>query len=112
MQVVEYHGRVSALHTSLFKCFLGSESHHIFGVGAGLVAVEICRDTMSPPELTADAPVLNIFKPDAVCGLILFGDEADNVVEYGLQALVGEVLHLHEPLERETRLHGHLCALR
>ena len=67
---------------------------------------------MAPPELTADTPVLNVFEPDAVCGLVFFGNEADDVVHDGLERDVSEVFHRNEPLGRQTRLDGDLGALR
>ena len=61
---------------------------------------------MSPPELAADTPVLYVFQPIVVGGLVLGGVELEFVVHYGRQGDVGKVLHAEEPLHAETRLNG------
>ena len=66
---------------------------------------------MSPPQLAADTPILYVFEPQTVGGLIFFGHEADKVVHHGRKALVGKVLHLHKPLQGQARLHRHLGTL-
>ena len=58
---------------------------------------------MTPPKLTRDTPVLDIFKPVTVSVLILGGIELEFVVHDGGQSEVSKVLHLEEPLHREFR---------
>ena len=67
---------------------------------------------MSPPELAADAPVLYVFKPQAVSGLVFFWHEADYVVHYRAERYFGKVLHFDEPLQRQAWLDRHFGALR
>ena len=76
MQVVGRHGGVAALCAGFFEGFLGRACHD----EVGTVVIEISRNTVSPPQLTADAPVLDVFKPYTVGGLVLLGDETDYVV--------------------------------
>ena len=66
---------------------------------------------MAPPELAADTPVLNIFKPYAISRLILFRHEADEIVHHGLERNIGKMLHADEPLEAQTGLDDHFGAL-
>ena len=42
---------------------------------------------------------------------VFFGNKADDVVHNGSKALFCKVFHLDEPLQRQTRLDRHLCAL-
>ena len=67
---------------------------------------------MSPPELAADTPVLDILQPVAISGLVFGGIELQFVVHHGRQSHIGKVLHLEEPLHRELRLDGYTCTLR
>ena len=61
---------------------------------------------MSPPELTRDAPVLDVLQPVLVCGLVFGRIELDVIVHDGRQCDVGKMLHLEEPLQRQTGLDG------
>ena len=68
---------------------------------------------MSPPELAADTPVLNILEPVTVGRNVFVGVEFDFSFEHGRQGNVGKVLHFQEPLLAKARLDGRvLIALR
>ena len=67
---------------------------------------------MTPPELTADTPVLDVLQPVAIGVLVLLRIELDIIVHYGRQGDVGKVLHLEEPLYRELWLDRHIGTLR
>ena len=66
---------------------------------------------MSPPQLAADAPVLDILQPIAVGVLVFLREELYLVVHHRRQGEVGEMLHLQEPLRGEFRLDRHIGAL-
>ena len=61
---------------------------------------------MSPPQLTTDAPVLNVLQPVAIGADILGGVELDFSLQYGWQGYLGKVLHGEEPLLAQTWLYG------
>ena len=61
---------------------------------------------MAPPELAADAPVLNVVEPVFISVLILFGVELQRVFHHRREGDVGKVLHLQEPLHTQARLHS------
>ena len=67
---------------------------------------------MSPPKLSADTPVLDVFQPVLIGVLILGGIEFQFVVHYRWQGHVGKVLHLEEPLHRELRFDRHTGTFR
>ena len=68
------------------------------------------RDAVSPPQLAADAPVLDVLQPVAIRVLVLGGIELQLVLHHGGQGHVCKVLHLEEPLHGEFRLDGHVGA--
>ena len=72
----------------------------------------ISRNTVSPPQLPRDTPVLDVLQPVAVGVLVLRGIEHDVVVHHGRQRDVSKVLHADEPLQRKPRLDRHIGALR
>ena len=58
---------------------------------------------MSPPQLTADTPVFDVFHPVTV-GILVFGRvEFQIVVHYRRQCHICKMLHLEEPLHRQFR---------
>ena len=73
------------------------------------------RNLMAPPELTRNAPVLNVFKPLAINALPLFREDVDFTRFDGFETHFGDGLarierafgrglaHRHEPLVREHR---------
>src|SRR2546427_2967353 len=60
---------------------------------------------MPPPDLTRDAPVLNVPHPSEVIVRPLFGDQADLSGLDGLDRRLGERPDLHEPLRGQVGLH-------
>ena len=69
------------------------------------------RDTMPPPELARDAPVLDVLEPIEVNLLEALGDDLDLAVAHGVAPLGGHPVHLDEPLAREHRLDDLAAAL-
>ena len=67
---------------------------------------------MTPPELTADTPVLDVLQPVAIGVLVLLRIELDVIVHHRREGDVGKVLHLEEPLCRELWLDRHIGTLR
>ena len=66
---------------------------------------------MSPPQLAADAPVLDVLQP-VLIGILVFGRvEFQVIVHHRRQSHVGKVLHLEEPLHGELRLDCHIGTL-
>ena len=63
---------------------------------------------MSPPQLAADTPVLDIFQPVLVRVLIFGRIELQFIIHYRRQSHVGKVLHLQEPLHGKLRFDGHI----
>ena len=61
---------------------------------------------MSPPQLAADAPVLDVLQPVAVRGDVFLRIELYLAFQYGWQGNLGEVLHREEPLLAQTWLYG------
>jgi hypothetical protein len=70
---------------------------------AALIAV-ICGNSVAPPELTRDTPVLSILHPVEIVLIKSFGDELDATVAYSLDSGLCEGLHLYEPLKADHRL--------
>ena len=62
---------------------------------------------MAPPELAADAPVLDVLHPVAVGILELRRVQTDLVVHHRIEGGLSEAIHLEEPLHRELRLNGY-----
>jgi len=67
---------------------------------AGLVVPG--RDAVAPPELAADAPVLDVLQPVPVGAGPGVGHEAHAAAFHGLEALLREFVHPHEPLVGEV----------
>ncbi len=65
---------------------------------------------MSPPQLTADTPVLDVLQPVLISVFVFRGIELQFIVHHRRQSHVGKVLHLQEPLHGELRLDGHIGA--
>ena len=66
--------------------------------------VEPRRNAVAPPELAADAPVLDVLHPVAVGVDPVARHELDAAVFDQLQAAPGQAVHLHEPLVGQVRL--------
>ena len=65
---------------------------------------------MAPPELTADAPVLDILQPVVIDFLPAFGEEADQAIFHGITGLNGLRIS-QEPLLAEAGFHGNIRPL-
>ena len=63
-----------------------------------------CGNAVSPPELTRDAPVVDVVHPVEIHLAIVVGDDGDLVGFDGGDRLFGERLDFDEPLRREARL--------
>src|ERR1017187_7565224 len=75
-----------------------------------------CRDAMSPPKLSADAPVVDVFHPVEISLLVLLRRESDRFFAVrtrldGRDSLVGQRLNLDEPLRRKARFDNGLAAV-
>src|SRR5215217_1514436 len=62
------------------------------------------RDAMTPPQLTADAPILDILQPVVIGLLESFGDDLDAAVLYSFECGFGQRLDGHKPLGGDHRL--------
>ena len=62
------------------------------------------RDAVAPPELAADAPVLDVAHPVPVGVDPVLGHEAHGAVLDQFEAALGEFFHAHEPLVGEVGL--------
>ena len=67
---------------------------------------------MAPPQLAADAPVLDVLEPIAISRFIFSGNELDVVVHNRRKSYFGKMLHVDKPLLRQARLDGHMGTLR
>ena len=105
-QVVDCEVAVSAL-------FLGERERLVGSLGNDISALweEIGRDAVSPPELAADTPVLDILHPVAIGVLVFRRIEFQFIVHHGSEGNLGKMFHLQEPLHREFRLDSHICSL-
>ena len=66
---------------------------------------------MSPPQLAADTPVLDVLQP-VLIGIFIFGwVEFQVIIHHRGQSHIGKVLHLEEPLHGELRLDSHVGTL-
>ena len=77
---------------------------------AALVAVP-GRDLMAPPQLAGNAPIVDVFHPVGVGLGEAFGDEFHLAVLHHPQGLLGQGLHLHEPLGGDQGLHVVVAAV-
>ena len=92
-----------SLCESLFFCQCNNKTLFLFAVN------EVSRNTVSPPELAADAPVLDVFEPVAIGCDVLCRVELQFAFEYWGQCYVGHMLHGKEPLLAEAWFDG--CVL-
>ena len=95
----------------LFLCF----RQGFFGSGCHYVTAfrqEVSRNTVSPPQLTADTPVLDVFHPVTVGILIFRRIEFQFIIHYRRQRHICKMLHFEEPLHRQFRFDHHVRAFR
>jgi hypothetical protein len=69
------------------------------------ITTGVDRDAMAPPDLTANAPVLNVGEPTVVLVAPRFGRKLRPPIRHGLQGFLGKGFHLDEPLLGIIRLH-------
>ena len=105
-QIFQLQVGLAGLLLGQFESLLGRLGHHVSAFGQ-----EVGRDAVSPPQLAADTPVLDVLQPVLVRVLVLSGIELQFVVHDRRQSHVGKVLHLEEPLHGELRLDGYVGTL-
>ena len=86
---------------------VGSFRHHDLPA----VFAVVCRDPVSPPELTGDTPVADIFQPVQVNLVKPLGHEGQFSLLDGLHGRLCQFLHGHKPLGLYHGLHGGLAAV-
>ena len=94
---------------SFLQCFFLSLSDDKLLSLFVTISNEPCGNAMSPPKLTADTPVLNIFQPVAIGSDILGRIEFNLAFQYWWEGNVGKVFHGKEPLLAQPGLNG--CVL-
>ena len=78
----------------------------------GLVPAVVDRDLMPPPQLARDAPRADVVQPVQVALALALGVDADPpLLDRGDRGR-GQLVHLHEPLQRDQRLDPLARALR
>src|SRR5581483_984170 len=84
------------------------------GAARGHVAIRAIpdRDAMPPPQLPADAPILDVLEPVVIDLLESFGHNFDSSVFHGFERGLCQRLDLDEPLSRDHRLDDFTAALR
>ena len=105
--------KLQVLSTGLLACqlqsgFCGFGHHKLFLFSVGGTDI-VGRNAMSPPQLTADAPVLDVAKPVLIGVFVLCGIETNLVVHHGRQGEIGKVLHAEIPLHAKTGFNGSIC---
>ena len=96
---------VAGLFLGQTQCVVGVLGHHETAFGQ-----VPRRNLVSPPQLAAYAPVLDVLQPVAVQVFVLGGMEGYLAVFHGLKGYLGKVFHLEEPLHGEFRLDRHVGA--
>src|ERR1051326_6739499 len=66
-------------------------------------------NTVSPPELAGDAPVMNVAHPLEICLGVVFRRERDLTFFYHLNRAIGQWLNFDEPLRGEPWFHNSLA---
>src|SRR5687768_7914752 len=69
------------------------------------------RDAVPPPQLPADAPILDILEPVEIDLLETFRHNFDTSIAYCVECRAGKRVHLHEPLRGYHRLDDFTSAL-
>ena len=72
---------------------------------AALIAV-ICRDSVSPPELSGNTPVADIFKPVQICLVKTLRNESELFVIQSFDGSLCHLVHFYKPLWLDHRLYG------
>ena len=66
----------------------------------------ICRNTVSPPKLTGNTPVLDIFQPMQVGLTVVFRNKFQISLVQRFDSGLCQLFHLHKPLGLYHRLNG------
>ena len=77
---------------------------------SAIIAV-VCRNPMSPPQLSGNAPVLDILQPVRVCFFKVLRHEIQIVSLHDLKRCLRHLVHLHKPLRLEHRLNRRVAAV-
>ena len=75
------------------------------------IRIVVRRNTVTPPQLTRDAPILDVLQPVTVRVLVFGRIELDLVLHHRRQRDIGKVLHLNKPLQTQPRLNWHVRTL-
>ena len=67
-------------------------------------------DAVSPPELTTDAPVANVFQPMEIDAVEARRHKLDLAAAHGFQRRFDQRLHFHKPLSTHQRFHNFATA--
>ena len=62
------------------------------------------RQPVPPPQLARDAPRADVLHPVEVHAAVVVGDDPHAAVAHGVDRGRGELVHAHEPLQRDQRL--------
>ena len=86
---------------------LGTNSNILFGnYHFTAVGTVVSGDSVTPPELTGDTPVADVFHPMEVNLLKSFGNELCFAGLYAVNCRACKGFHLNEPLHRNTGLNS------
>src|SRR5574344_1059961 len=77
--------------------------HHV----SALIAVPH-RDSVSPPKLAGNAPILDVLEPVNIGILPFLWEESNLIISPGIKGLLSHGIHLYEPLFAQIRFHN--CA--
>ena len=96
----------SGLLTCQLQSGFGRFGHHeFFLLGVGRADI-VGRNAMSPPQLSADAPILNVGQPVFVGVFVLCRIETNVIFHDGREGEIGKVLHAEIPLHAKARFYG------
>ena len=93
----------TALRTGL-RCF--ESNHHLT-----TVLTVVGRNTMSPPELTGDTPVLDVLEPVQIGLAVVLRNELELAGLDRLNRRLRHLIHTYEPLRLDHRLDGGTAAI-
>ena len=68
-------------------------------------------NTVAPPQLARDAPVVDVVHPVEIDGLVILRRETNVAIRNRSNGLVRQRLNLEEPLHRKARFHHGSAAL-
>ena len=70
-----------------------------------------CRDSVPPPELTADTPVSDIIGPVKIGFFHTLRQELDLAIFHSVNSRFNEFIHLHKPLLLDHGLYGGMTSV-